>query len=110
MANFQSAGGGGVPVSASIIGASNPSISNVALATANTEVAIVLPSNTRKYMLKLRDPNTMKLAFIVGNSGTTYLTVWPGCVYTESDISATGTTIYVQSPTASQVVELVVWT
>lgn len=107
MAQFVSSGG---QQSVSIQGASNPQVSNIALVTANTEVEIILPAGCKKYMLKLRDKSALKLAFISGDSGLVYITIWPGCVYSENSLDVTTTSLYVQSPVASQIVELVTWT
>jgi hypothetical protein len=112
VAQFTSAGGGGVPLSGTvqISGATSPLISNIALTTAATEVGIALPANCKKFELKLRDTRVLKIAYVLGDSGTTYRTLWPGCVWTVEGIDAAGLTIYVQSPSASQIVELETWT
>lgn len=108
MAVFVSSGG---QQTITVDGATNPAVSNVSLSTANTEVSIVLPAGCRKYMLKLRDRNVLQLSYVSGQSDTTYVTLWPGCVYVENEVKLTAsTTIYVQSPAASQIVELVTWT
>lgn len=107
MASFGSAGG---QQSVTIQGATNPEISNVALTSADTEVEIILPTGCKKYMIKLRDAQILKLSFVSGQSGITYLTIRPGCVYTEDQLEVTTTSLYVQSPVASQMVELVTWT
>jgi len=96
--------------SVGISGATSPLISNVSLALANTEIGIVLPSNCKKVELKLRDKKVLQISYTSGQSGTVYKTLWPGCVLTVDGIDASGVTIYVQSPSASQVVELETWT
>lgn len=111
MSVFSSSAGGGAPQSIVISGAANPDINNVPLAAANTEYSLALPANTKRFMLKLRQRSILQVAYTVGDSATKYFTLWPGCVYTEESLNfSSGITLYVQSPTASQMVELVVWT
>lgn len=109
MAQFTSAGGGGVPVSASIVGAASGLVSNVAMTTADTEYSFVLPEGTKKFTLKLRDYADLKIALTAAASGTTYLTVPRGVTYSEDALTTVGTTLYFQSPQASQVLEIITW-
>lgn len=62
-------------------------------------------------MLKGRESQSLKVAFQVGESGTNYFTLPPGCVYSEQDLQIVTTqTINIQSPVGGQVVELLTWT
>lgn len=112
MSAFTPAGSGGAPGPViTIEGATNPLISNVLLNIAATEVGILLPAGCKQFLIRLRDAlSKLQISYESGASGTTYLTLSPGCFYSDSDLSITGITLYVQSPSASQVVELVTWT
>lgn len=88
----------------------NPVIANVSIPTANTEVSYLLPAGTKKFYIKLREANAnMKVAYIVGESGTTYVTVHRGNWYGEDTLTVPLTTIYFQADIASQVAEIVSW-
>ncbi len=83
-------------------------VANVTMTDANTEYSYALPSATKTYRIKLRAQNaSFKLAFINGNSGTTYTTVNSNASYGESGVSLTGVTLYFQSPVAAQTMEII---
>lgn len=104
MAIFGSAGG---QQSIVLQGVSNPNIANVTLLLANTEYSIVLPSDTQRYLIKLRDPTVeFKLRFV---SGSDWITVPRGCNFSEDGLSTSSLTLYVEALSANQVVELVSW-
>jgi len=50
----------------------------------------------------------LKLTHVSGESGTKYLTIPPRAVYTDSN-SLENITLYFQSPTAGEIVEVVTW-
>lgn len=82
-------------------------IENVAMTTANVEVVHALPSGTKQYKIRNRDNGLIKLAFSVGTSGTTFFTIYAGETFGSEFIKGSATiTLYVQSPTASQTLEV----
>lgn len=104
MSTFTSSGG---QQSFSLAGVSNPEINNIDLTLANTEYTIVLPPSTQKYFLKLRDNSVeLKLRFV---STGDYVTIPRGCHFSEDGISAISLTIYLESVSASQIVEIITW-
>lgn len=111
MSAFTPAGSGGKSVQVEIEGSTNPIVSNVPLTVASTEVDILLPNDCKKFFIRLRDSKAyLQLAYISGESGIEYLTINPGCFFSDSQLSVSGLHIYLQSPSASQIVELVTWT
>jgi hypothetical protein len=87
-----------------------PTLANVAMASAATEYSYILPIGTLKYFIKLRGSARLQLAFTLGGSSTTYLTISPGCFYSDSGLNLTSTvTIFFQSPSAGQLAEIVTW-
>ena len=87
-----------------------PTIANVSLATADTEGSYAIPAGTKRIKFKLRALNALlKYSFVSGESGTTYVTVPYGDIEEINDASLGGKTIYFQSPTASQTVEIRTW-
>lgn len=111
MSAFTPAGSGGKSVQVTIEGSTNPIISNVLLPTAATEVDILLPNDCKKFFVRLRDSHAyLQLSYVSGDSGITYLTINPGCFYSDSELAVSGLHLYLQSPSASQIVELVTWT
>lgn len=87
----------------------NPTIANVSLPTANTEVSYAFPANTKEFYLQNRENGLIKFSYTATESGTLYKTLWPGGVLTRERLSKDNLTIYLQSPLASQVVEVVSW-
>lgn len=90
--------------------ATAPTIQNVNVPSANTEVAIAIPAKTRKIQIKARGfLANLKFAFIVNQSNTVYVSIPQGCVFTDDGLDLNGTTLYLQSDKASQVVEVLSW-
>lgn len=87
----------------------DPIVENVSLPLADTEVTHVLPTGTKRFLIKLRDSATLKLAYAVGTSGTVYQTIPKNVYYSESFIGSGTTTLYIQSPSASQTAEITSW-
>jgi hypothetical protein len=89
--------------------AGKPNIENVSMTLANTEYSYNIPSGVNKVLLKLRDGGVdLKLSYTSGTSGTTYITIQSGSVKSIDDMKG-GLTIYFQSDTASQVLEIEIW-
>lgn len=85
-------------------------VANVAMASANTEYSYAVPAGTHKILMKLRDTGQpFKLAYVSGESGTTYITVPANTSKEILDIRGTGITLYFQSPGASQTMEIEGW-
>lgn len=104
MSTFGSAGG---QSSVILQGVSNPQIDNVDLTLANTEYSVTLPTGVRQYLIKLRDSSAeLKLRYV---SASDFITIPRGCNYSESDLGVTTLTIYLESNSAAQVVELITW-
>lgn len=90
--------------------ATTPTIANVAIPTANTEVFYILPSGSKRFAIQNRNDGIIKLAYAAGTSGSVYYTVWPGDEFAEDNIQYAATiTIYMQSPKAVQTVEIRSW-
>jgi len=89
---------------------SSPTIANVTVITADSEVSYALPSGTVKYKIRARNTAKLKLSYTSGESGTVYQTIFPGCVMWEEGLdSSTDFTLYFQTPTAGTVVEIISW-
>lgn len=87
-----------------------PTVVNMTLPNADEEYIIYLPPGTQRFTIKVRNSKLLKLAYISGESGTTYLSLFPGCSLTERSLaSTTNYVLYVQSPQPGAVVELVSW-
>lgn len=112
MSQFTPTGGsGGLPLVTTASGATNPLLDNVVMTTAGFEYSYVLPTGCRQYIIKLRDTARLQLSYVVGQSGTNYITVPRGCFLSEDDLLTTSTiTIYFQSDVAAQVAEIISWT
>lgn len=85
-------------------------IANTAMTTADTEYLYSIPAGTKRIKFKLRALNALlKYSFTSGTSGTTYITVPYGDIEEINDAKLGGQTIYFQSPTASQILEIRTW-
>lgn len=104
VAEDTSGGGGGG--GSSLVTA--PLVENVTIAIADTEQTHTFPADTKRFLIQSRG-SKVKLSFASGQSGTTYLTVHPYGFYSEDGIGAASLTVYLQSPAAGSVVELVSW-
>lgn len=96
-------------INVTLTGVSTPDIQNINLASANTEVSINLPANSQRFRISVRGSSLLKLAYNSGESGTTYLSIWPGSYYEEKNIDVSSLTLYVQSTQAGETVEVVSW-
>lgn len=85
-------------------------IYNTTLTDADTEYPLTLPSNVVSFTVQARQFNEVKLAFVSGESGTTYWTIKAGSSYpgSHSPGGEPATLIlYMQSAVAGTVVEVV---
>lgn len=83
-------------------------IINGILTLANTEYKQALPLNCHKFSIKSRGNEVLKLSFVAGESGTNYLTIPTAISYWEDNLRV-NTNIYVQSPVAGTIMEIVAW-
>jgi len=87
-----------------------PTIYNVTLTSADTEYSQLLPQATVKALIRSREGNDIKLAYVEGESGINYITIPAGSggKYIEN-IELFEKTLYMQSPDAGGNVEIEVW-
>jgi len=85
-----------------------PTTINGTLVEANTEYEISLPLNCHKIMFQTRTSAIIQFAFVANESGTNYITLKAGNLYYDDNIR-TNSKVYVQSPTAGVVMEVLCW-
>lgn len=106
MASFTPAGSGGISPSVSIPGVTRKTPNVIEVSVGVTETAVVIPVNTTAFQLKCRDKKVLTIGTV--SSGDTF-TLFPGCVWTETQINQpAGFTLYITSQSVSTV-ELLVW-
>lgn len=89
----------------------DPNISNIPVTLAATEYSTALPAGTREFRLRSRKDGILQLAFSAGQTGTTYVTIYPGSTYTRKNLRrSTPLTLYYRSSKPSDVLELEYWT
>jgi hypothetical protein len=93
-------------INVSIEGSTSTKITNLSVPTANTEVGHALNAGLKQILIRSRTLADLKMAFTVAESGTKYVTIKAGNVFFLDDISFTGKTVYLQSPTAGLTVEI----
>ena len=81
----------------SITGAANSNIINLSLPTPNTEVSQVLTANVKKLIIRNRSLYDSKLTFVVGESGTKYVTLKAMAVLELNDLTFASATLYAQA-------------
>lgn len=89
--------------------AQSPTVYNISVPLANTEVSQALSDNTKSFTIRVRGISSLKLAFVATESSTNYITVAAGSSYTAEGLNFTGS-LYFQTNKASQTVEIVEWT
>lgn len=90
-------------------GATTPVIVNIAIPLANTEQSYALPADTKKFRIRARGNAKLQMSFVSGDSGTNFMTIFPGNVYEETGLDISTTTVYFQSSKASETVEILSW-
>jgi hypothetical protein len=91
---------------------SSPLINNITIAAANTEQSFVLPTGCRQFSIRARNNARLQLAFASGQSGTNYVTLYPGANHKESRIRpiTSPVTLYFQASKTGEIVEILTWT
>lgn len=93
------------------VSSSVPLVTNVTLTLANTEYSQALPNNTEKVLVKARASGEIKFAFVETESGINYVTIPAGSgglwIPAENFIDLT---LYMQSSSAGEIVEMLVVT
>lgn len=87
--------------------ATDSEIEEISITTANIEQALVIPDNTKKIFLQVREPNT-KL-YIATSLGGPKRTIRYGCSYMDSDVSYIGKTLYISTDKDNRTIELQLW-
>lgn len=114
--SIRSAGGSGMSFNGELKVATNWTVATKTLTLANTEYSYTFPTNTQSWTLKLRvagaslfySSATGKLP--VSGDNSTYMTMLPMGARSQDNVEWSGKTIYFESDTAGQVVEIEVFT
>lgn len=88
---------------------SNPSIQNVSVPTANSEVTVTLPSGAKRFLVRARGNSKLQLSYTSGQSGIEFITMWPGYEYIEENIDRVQTQLFIQSSKANEILEIIAW-
>jgi len=90
--------------------ATTPTIFNTSVPLSNTEVSQALPANTKKIVIQVRNSAAkLQFAFASGASGTNYISVPRGAVYSVENVLVSSLTLYFQTDKPSQTVEILTW-
>jgi hypothetical protein len=89
---------------------STPTIQNITAASASTEYNVVIPSNTKKYMIRNRNTGKIQYSFITGQTNTNFITIMPGNTIEETGLDLTSSlTIYFETSKPNQIIEVLSW-
>lgn len=84
-----------------------PLITTAALVLANNEYAVAFPLGTKTFAIQNRGDGLVKLRSV---SAGDHFTLFPGQPYYISNIKGTSAvTLYMESPKAGQIVEIIAW-
>jgi len=88
-----------------------PTIANLTLVKPNTEYSYTFPRGTKKFRIQCRSSNNViKYSYKEGESGKNFMTVSKGVLKEGGLNTNKDLTIYLQSPSANVVVEILTWT
>lgn len=87
----------------------SPTITNLSAPTADTEVSLAIPDGTRKMTVRVRGTANAQFAFVATESGTKYITIPRGSNYSEDGLNTSSLTLYIQTDSASQIIEVLTW-
>lgn len=85
-----------------------PTVEIVTMTSADTEVSYSVPAGTRKIRFKLRALNAL-LRFYGTESGASAFITIPFGDFLDVDVKAGGSTLFFQSPSASQTLEVLTY-
>jgi len=109
-------GRGGMSVGGGVLAARQVTVANVTMTTANTEYSYTFPANTVGFELRLRaDDVPLLVSYTTGKlptsgDGLAYLTVPAYFIEKTAGLDWSGKTIYFQAATASQILEVIIYT
>jgi hypothetical protein len=88
----------------------SPTIANITVPLASTEVSYALPTGSTRFRIRTRNSAKLQLAYVSGDSGTQFETIRPGVVLEEQGLDSTiAFTLYFQTPAAGTIVEIISW-
>lgn len=87
---------------------SSPTVFNVSVPLANTEMSQALGSNVKKILLRARGASRTQFSFVSGESNINFITIPAGASYHVDQLNFSGT-IYFQTSKGGEVVEILAW-
>lgn len=89
-------------------GNTNTVVNNVVIVDANTEQSFALPSNCKSFLIRVRELVDLKLSYAIGESGTEFLTLRAGTVYSDLNFYS-NQSLFFQCATAGVTIEIVTY-
>lgn len=89
--------------------ATTPTIENLSVPLANTEVSYAFPAKTFKFTMKARGAAQIQFAFVASQSSTNFISLKAGAGIAEDDLDLNGTVLYLQTNLPSQTIEILSW-
>lgn len=94
----------------SITGAASPTIANITAIAANTEYSYLLPIGTKQYLIRARGNSKLQLSFAAGQSGSEFITVFPGANHVDINLKLdVATTMYFRASKSAEIIEILSW-
>lgn len=108
MSSFTPSGSAGVPQTIDFVVPNTLSISTLELTAADTDYSFTFPNGTKSFLIKLRE-DTSKLRIYKLSGSLEFFTLPKGVSYSESEVDASGLTLFVQSTEGAQTLEILSW-
>jgi hypothetical protein len=98
---------GKVAINVDQIAPSKPTIVNIPVLSANTELQYIFPQNSRKFIMKVREGDScLKVSY---ESGGDYITINSGAGIGEENVDISNMSLYFQVTKAPRTVEIYSW-
>lgn len=88
--------------------ADTPIITNFSIPLINTEYQFNFQFNTKKFIIRSRNPARLQFAFVSGDSSINYFTIPVGCSFSEEGVQLQSKSLFVQSSSVTML-EILEW-
>lgn len=86
-----------------------PIVTNITVGTPNIQFSHAFNASTKRFMIRSRNNGKINYSYITGTTGSNYITIRPGSVYFEEDITNSGALTIFFQVNKTGVVEILEW-
>jgi len=97
-------------ISVTFDGPSNPFVTNISAPTIG-EYSFLFPKETKRVLIRLRNSTKFKIAFVAGDTSLNFITILPGCFYSEDGLDLKiPLRLYFATTKINETAEILYWT